>query len=53
MKVCVFMLVCYATVCFSVPLEKIEADQNDLDDYEGLKLLIMYRVNTKVILPYY
>ena len=35
MKVCIFMLVCFATVCFSTSLENVQPDQIDLEDNEG------------------
>merc|ERR1712240_129113 len=34
MWVRIFMLVCFATVCFSISLENIQSDQIDLEDYE-------------------
>merc|ERR1712240_173400 len=34
MKVCIFMLVCFATVCFSISFENVRPDQIDLEDYE-------------------
>ena len=41
MKLCVFVLICLATVCFSVPLENTEADHFDLKDVKGCKKFIV------------